>query len=36
VRAHLRAMPPMHTLSRIALILVAIAAVIQITLLVLR
>jgi uncharacterized membrane protein YuzA (DUF378 family) len=29
-------MPPMHTLSRIALILVAVAAVIQITMLVLR
>jgi hypothetical protein len=29
-------MPPMHTLSRIALILVAVAAIVQILLLVLR
>jgi hypothetical protein len=29
-------MPPMHMLSRIALILVAVAAIVQITLLVLR
>jgi hypothetical protein len=29
-------MPPMHTLSRIALVLVAVAAIVQIMLLVLR